>query len=220
MKSTAEEYKLGPVHEGKVWLQICAIALALSLTVLAACSFSIRAVATSGQDNQSSNILIPSPPSQPASGPGGRDYKHASVTINTYGTGEAQYWLFEPASPAPSYAPVIVFNHGWLSVSPEGYGAWIEHLVRRGNIVIYPAFQDWRTIPWEATGNAIAAVKDALGRLGGGGHVAPDLERFAVIGHSLGGAIAVNMAEQAATAGIPEPGALMLVAPGDAGNYQ
>ena len=56
----------------------------------------------------------PSPPGQPSSGPGGSDYKYGSVTMNSYGWGENQYWIFEPASPEPSSAPVIIFNHGWI----------------------------------------------------------------------------------------------------------
>lgn len=162
----------------------------------------------------------PSPPSQPADGPGGSNYKHDTVVINSYETGVAQYWLFEPASPTPQSAPVIVFNHGWLGISPESYGAWIEHLVRKGNIVVHPAYQRLDTPTEEMTGNAVTAVKNALERLGNGGHVTPALEKFALVGHSLGGVISVNMAATASLLGIPKPSALMLALPGDAGNVR
>ncbi len=31
-------------------------------------------------------------------------------------------------------APLVVFLHGWTVVSPQLYGAWIEHIVRKGSI--------------------------------------------------------------------------------------
>jgi hypothetical protein len=81
----------------------------------------------------------PTPPRQPERGPGGRDYQHAQVVGKSYGTGPTAYWLFEPAEPTPKTAPVVIFNHGWLAYVPGGYSAWTDHLVRRGNIVVYPA---------------------------------------------------------------------------------
>ncbi len=81
------------------------------------------------------------PPPQPASGPGGADYTYGAVKSSTYVSGAAQYWIYEPASPTPVSAPVIVFNHGWSAEYPQYYGAWINHLVKKGNIVIYPRYQ-------------------------------------------------------------------------------
>ena len=50
------------------------------------------------------------------------------------------------AVPTPEVAPVVVFNHGWFAVNPGVYGAWIEHMVRKGRIVIAPRYQrDWST---------------------------------------------------------------------------
>ena len=161
----------------------------------------------------------PSPPGQPSSGPGGSEYKHGSVTMNDYGWGDNQYWIFEPASPEPSSAPVIIFNHGWIAVDPSNYGAWIEHLVRRGNIVVYPAFQAGvRTDAEEMTQNAIDAVKDAIQRLQSGGHITPELDKDAIVGHSLGGAITANMAALATSIDLPEPKAIMLAEPGEGEN--
>ena len=84
----------------------------------------------------------PQPPGQPASGPGGSDYKHASVRESKYGSGGTEYHLFEPADPVPERAPVIVFLHGWTAMDPWLYGAWIQHLARRGNVVIHCRYQD------------------------------------------------------------------------------
>src|SRR5689334_12212380 len=52
------------------------------------------------------------PPTQPADGPGGTNYSHQSVVESVFGTGEEQYYLFEPADPAPKSAPLIIFVHG------------------------------------------------------------------------------------------------------------
>src|SRR5512137_414974 len=82
------------------------------------------------------------PPAQPKSGPGGADYPHQAVISKFYGKGGTAYWLFEPSSPAPTSAPLIVFNHGWILMEPRHYDAWIEHLVKRGNIVVLPRYQD------------------------------------------------------------------------------
>src|SRR5215217_7561936 len=106
------------------------------------------------------------PPSQPLTGPGGKQYVHASVTKNRCGKGEQEYWIFEPYSPKPRTAPVIIFLHGWGGINPLYYGAWLDHLVKRGNIVVYPRYQSNLLTPiTEFTPNTLAAVKDALNRL-------------------------------------------------------
>jgi len=162
--------------------------------------------------------LLPQPPGQPSSGPGGAEYRHEAVNISEYGQEENQYWIFEPASPIPESAPLIVLNHGWLAMNPQSYGAWIDHLVGRGNIVVYPRYQIANTPPEETTQNAITAVKDAIEHLQDEGHVTPQLERFAIVGHSLGGSITANMAALAVSAGLPEPEAILFAEPGDGSN--
>ena len=61
----------------------------------------------------------PTPPVQPASGPGGKQYVHTSVTKNRYGKGGQEYWIFEPDTPKPAAAaPLIVLLHGWGGMNP------------------------------------------------------------------------------------------------------
>ncbi len=159
---------------------------------------------------------IATPPSQPLTGPGGRQYAHATVTKNRYGKGAQEYWIFEPDSPKPRTAPVIVFLHGWGGMNPMYYGAWLDHLVKRGNIVIYPRYQSNLLTPIrEFTPNAIAAVKDAVHRLQTErGHVTPDFSKFATVGHSLGGLLAANVAALAKESNLPRVRAVMSVEPG------
>src|SRR5439155_14890919 len=66
--------------------------------------------------------------------------------------------------------------------------------------------------------NVIASVRDALGVLAKPGHVKPDLERVAVIGHSAGGVQTANYAALAASEKLPAPKAAMIVEPGQGKN--
>ena len=47
----------------------------------------------------SQNSQSATPPSQPQTGPGGKQYVHAGVVMNRYGKGGEEYWIFEPDSP-------------------------------------------------------------------------------------------------------------------------
>ena len=158
----------------------------------------------------------PVPPSQPASGPGGKQAAHAGVTKNRYGSGGQEYWIFEPHSPKPASSPLIVLLHGWGGMNPLYYGAWIDHLVKRGNIVVYPRYQaSLLTSITDFTPNTLHAIKDAITRLQTEpGHVKPDLKKFATVGHSLGGILAANVAALASESGLPRVSAVMSVEPG------
>jgi dienelactone hydrolase len=136
----------------------------------------------------------------------------------SYGEGPRSYWIFEPTDPTPSKpAPVVVLLHGWMSTNPGLYGAWIAHLTRRGNIVIYPRYQqDWTTRPAEFLPNALDAIRKALVVLDTApGRTRPDRDRFALIGHSAGGNLAAQLAAMADEVGLPEPRALVTVLPGE-----
>ena len=89
-----------------------------------------------------------------------------SVTKNRYGKGGQEYWIFEPDSPKPRTAPVIVFLHGWGGMNPLYYGAWLDHLVKRGNIVVYPRYQATLLTPIkDFTPNTLRQLKMHLSRL-------------------------------------------------------
>ena len=149
--------------------------------------------------------------------PGSPIYPHKAVKRQEFGSGARSYWLFEPAEPKPESAPVIVFNHGWLAVNPGAYGAWISHLVRRGNIVIFPRYQaDVATRPADFLSNTLFAVRDALDVLAASPrHVHPDFSRFALIGHSAGGNLSAQLAAVAAENGLPLPRAVVAMMPGE-----
>ena len=79
-------------------------------------------------------------------------------------------------------APVTAFLHAWGSTSPESHIKWIEHLVRHGNVVIFPRYQESvADLPASITPAALEAIRDAFRRLDGSVHTRADRERFAVV---------------------------------------
>ena len=160
---------------------------------------------------------LPSAPAQPAAGPGGAAYRHGSVTKTSLGERGTSYWLFEPADPRPASAPVVIFLHAFSATNPRTYGAWIDHLVRSGKTVIYPRFQ-YGVLPRIKSfmPNCREALRDAFEVLGTAGHVAPELDHVALVGHSLGGRMAANLAATAERDALPQASALFVVLPGSA----
>jgi acetyl esterase/lipase len=158
------------------------------------------------------------PPGQPAGGPGGSSYAHASwrafhVAADAEDEPSLTWW--EPRDPAPAKAPVIVFLHGWCAFDPATYGAWIEHLVRRGNIVLWPEWQRSPiALPRTFVPELLTATRSGFGNLRRTIGVQPDLERVAYVGHSMGGLLASLLAARAEAAGLPAPRAVFCVQPG------
>ena len=175
----------------------------------------------------------PTPPPQPASGPGGTDYLHRAVVTNGpywaaghEGQSRYQYYTYEPADPSPQDAPVVLFLHGWKGLQPRSYGAWIEHIVRKGYTVVWVQYQDSAlTLPWLFAGYALAAWKDSLNRLDTEpDHVRPSRDykghyNTAMVGHSAGGYLSMVLAAMSVDSanGIPRPYAVVAVEPGGLG---
>lgn len=159
---------------------------------------------------------IASPPLQPKLGPGGSTYQCGGKRVQSYGEGDHQYWIYEPENPSPKSAPVIVFSHGWGAMQPGPYDGWVDHLVKRGNIVIYPRYQESLvTDGYTFVDNAAWAVKDALAKLNSEpGHVRPQTDKMAAVGHSAGGLVAAGLAAVAQQKGLPVIKAVMCVEPG------
>ncbi len=144
---------------------------------------------------------------------------HGGVRRYEIGQGPRSYWLFEPDRPRPETAPVVVFLHGWFAVNPGFYGAWIDHLVRHGHVVIFPRYQNnVGTMPQDFLPNAMAAIHDALGVLSVSvDHVRADTRHFALIGHSAGANLASQIAALSSDphAALPTPRAVVAIMPGE-----
>ncbi|HEV8137907.1 MAG TPA: alpha/beta hydrolase [Pyrinomonadaceae bacterium] len=158
----------------------------------------------------------PFPPPQPETGPGGKQLPHAAVIKNRYGKGGTEYWIYEPDKPKPKQAPVVIFLHGWGGTNPLYYGAWIDHIVKRGNIVVFPRYQSSiLTRREDFIPNTLDAIKAALKQLQTEpGHVRPELTRVATVGHSLGGVLSASVAALAKESNLPRVRAVMSVEPG------
>lgn len=162
-------------------------------------------------------------PSQPLSGPGGSNYTHGGVTQFRYadnGNGE-DFWLYEPNSPTPDSANVVVFIHGLGMVNPKYYGAFITHLVRKGNIVIAPRYQkdlNLATGISEYNDSCAKGIQKALDTIQQPGHVKGRVQNYFVLGHSVGGVLTANMTMLYAQYGLPKPRASFSMQPG-ASNY-
>lgn len=129
-----------------------------------------------------------------------------------HGSGGQRFWLFEPGKPSPKKAPLVLFLHGYSAMTPDPYHAWIEHIVRRGSIVVYPQYQkDLVTPPNDYRANTAAAVRRALEVFAEEGHVTPDLDRFTIVGHSAGGIGAAMYVAHSMEEKLPVPRAIMTV---------
>lgn len=97
--------------------------------------------------------------------------------------------------------------------SPNLYLAWIEHLVRRGAVVLSPKYQDatadetvWRQTLQDEVHRALATLQHEA--------VPVDLTPVAVVGHTADSVLVVDYAASVAATGLPVPTAMMGVAPG------
>lgn len=163
-------------------------------------------------------VDAPTPPAQRATGPGGSDYAYERVRVTAYGEGAEGYWIIEPTQSAKTDEPlpVVLFAHGLNQINYRAYDAWLRHLARRGNLVIYPRYQTGGVIdPKSFTPAAARAMREALERCDATQHAKADRERIAMIGHSVGGTIVANLAARPEHFGLPAPQALMLLQPGD-----
>ncbi len=152
-------------------------------------------------------------PEQPPSGPGGAEYRHAGFVQKEFGAYEERTLLFEPVGPRPASAPVVIFLHGWATSDPGYHAGWIEHLCRRGWVVVYPLYQGTGEHSSRFTINAIRSVKEAFRRLYAETDLQPDRERVAVIGHEVGAVMAANLAAAARYFKLPVPKVVMVLHP-------
>ena len=154
-------------------------------------------------------------PSQPAKGAGGSDYAINVVAKRGLGQAAAPVYVFHAAEDAKSPRPVVVILPAWGVVNPSIYGGWIEHLARRGNLVIFPRYQEVsRTRPADATGFAAEMIRDTLAALADDPQARPDKTRVAFLGHLAGTGVAANLAALADGETLPEPKLVFALMPG------
>ena len=171
---------------------------------------------------------------QPAIGQYGTTYPYQSVTVNgpywannRYTNNNLEYYIYEPGTPTPNHAPVILFLHGFAAFAPSNYQTWINQMVQKGFIVVWAAYQSSVSSTFaDYPSNAQAAWTDALYRLQNypwEPHVRPTMvngvPQTVIVGHSFGGWITAWLAGQAATAvpSFPVPLGLVMIEPASLG---
>jgi dienelactone hydrolase len=177
---------------------ICAI-LALACLLLPGCTY-------------------PRPPEQPRSGFGGADYITAQVRKQYVERNGTSFFVFEPvASEAPLSrpAPLVIFFPGWECNNPASYGGWLDHLARRGCVVVWVEYQSTKmTATRHFMANAMESAHEAVAWLRERKDLSVDLDHPVVFGHSTGGMLAANYAVVAKFSGAPIPKAVFAVHPG------
>ncbi|MGN6033292.1 MAG: esterase/lipase family protein [Thermomicrobiales bacterium] len=169
---------------------------------------------------QAATPTVPTQPGQPASGPGGSDYLLDGVTQQRVGETPRDAWVFTPTGAADDELgslDVVILIHGLGGTDPAMYEDWIQHLVRRGTIVIFPVYQSLDVIevgPSTWPGNLFAGVREAVTSLGDRSGTDFRTKPVDVIGHSLGGPLAIRYTLDAARLGFPPPRTLFVVQPG------
>ncbi|MDP5239964.1 hypothetical protein Q9Q94_10490 [Uliginosibacterium sp. 31-16] len=142
---------------------------------------------------------------------------HRDVEVVTLGDGPSRAYVFIPQNPSPKAAPLVFFHHGWLGMNPKNFGGLIDLLVRRGAVVIFPVYQDGDdTPPQLVTTLAGQADAAALALLQTQRPGLVDTSKVLYLGFSMGASISLNLAIKPERFGLPEPRALLLIAPGDA----
>lgn len=147
-------------------------------------------------------------PTQPTEGPGGSCYSYETVETLSFrgkiGTGYCYY-----PSQATEPLPVIVFVHGYdYADQLPNHNGFIEHLVRKGYLVVYPNYQYALTLPSHYAEYAAYDIKAALSAMEEN-RILPASDDtgilFGFIGYSAGGVTSMNLAADYVGFGIPKP---------------
>jgi hypothetical protein len=114
-------------------------------------------------------------------------------------------WIFHPAGTPKR---LVIFFHGQgdeTEATPVHHRPWIDHLVQKGAVVVYPRYE--QVYSPAILDPAVAGVRQASGRL--------DLKGLPVLalGYSRGAALAVEYAAVAARQRVPVPDAIESVNP-------
>jgi acetyl esterase/lipase len=121
------------------------------------------------------------------------------------GSGADGVWLFQPAGKPKN---LVIFFHGQggpEEATPANHLPWIDHLVRRGSIVVYPRYEMAYLV--NPLVHAVAGIRAATDRVDADG--LPVL----AIGYSRGGGLVVEYAAVAAASKAPIPRTVMSVFP-------
>lgn len=126
------------------------------------------------------------------------------------------FWIYLPQRNAKKADNVVVFMHGYGAYNPMIFGSWIKHLVTQGNIVVYPRYQKTltRPLPKRFVRNAMQGIKEAFLVLEDVGIDSRLWSSLDIVGHSYGGVISSNLAQNIEAYGLPPIENLMICSAG------
>jgi predicted alpha/beta-hydrolase family hydrolase len=143
-------------------------------------------------------------------GGSGTSYPDRATETGPIGTGANGVWVFEPAGKPKD---VVVFFHGQgdaREATPVNHRPWIDHLVERGSLVIYPRYE--LTYEPDPIPFVVKGVRTAMQ------HVDTKGLPVLAIGYSRGGGLVVEYGAFAKQNGLPVPNAIMAVFPAGQGD--
>jgi poly(3-hydroxybutyrate) depolymerase len=143
-------------------------------------------------------------------GGGGGDTLKKATSEGPLGKGASGVWIYRPAGEPKD---LVIFLHGQGGpdeAKPDNHLPWINHLVSRGSVVVYPRYE----MEYEA--DPMPYIVDALETAG----KEVDLDDLPVlaVGYSRGGGLAVEYGAAAAENEVPVPDAIIGVLPAGFGN--
>jgi predicted small lipoprotein YifL len=138
-------------------------------------------------------------------GGGGTSLPTKPTVAGPFVGGSEGVWLFRPAGKPKR---LVIFFHGQggpTEATPANHRPWIDHLVKRGAVVVYPRYEtDYSAAVLNA---AAAGIRNATNRLG------PQSLPVLALGYSRGAALAVEYAAAAPRQQLPVPDAVETVNP-------
>ncbi len=142
---------------------------------------------------------------------------YTKVHINAVGNGVDRSYVIYPEREDLQALPLIIFMHGWLGTNPKNFGALIDHLARRGGVVIYPVYQrNEKDAPQKVKAIAQNSILAALAWIDQNHPGMVKKEQALYYGFSIGATTAINLVAQVKENTLPSAYALLLTSPGDA----
>lgn len=140
-----------------------------------------------------------------------------TIKVIYQGNGPDRSYAFFPADQNAEKLPLVIFLHGWMGTNPKNFGALIDHLVRRGSVVVYPVYQtDGNTAPQIITDTAAKSISQIIQLLEKEKPNLIDQQKTMYYGFSMGASMSINFATNPNKYGVPLPKGMVLAAPGDA----
>lgn len=169
-----------------------------TLLALIALVFAVGACGGTTGDEGGGAAAAERPVTTAATGTAGEDW--AAEVVRPAGPDRDWATLFLPRDRTPG--AVVIFLHGWTDLDPAGYRPWIEHLVARGDAVVFVDYQQsLLSSPEAMRRGAERGIRAGLAEARARGADGP----VAALGYSLGGALAVQYAASAADWDVEAP---------------